>query len=69
MYELVQMIPNVEALLALEPEALGGKLLFPLRKRTFQGNMFLPATLILGCRSAAAGRARWPVSTATDIRG
>jgi len=39
MYELAQTIPNVEVLLALEPEALGGKLLFLLRKRTFQGNM------------------------------
>jgi hypothetical protein len=45
MYELPQAIPDVNVLLALEPEELGGKLLFLLRKRTFQFNMFLPSTL------------------------
>ena len=45
MYELTQAIPDVDVLLALEPEELGAKLLFLLRKRSFQRNMFLPANL------------------------
>src|ERR1700676_1187080 len=45
MYELAGAIPDVEVLLALEPEELGAKLLFLLRKRTFQQNMFLPTNL------------------------
>jgi uncharacterized protein (TIGR02391 family) len=45
MYELARDIPDVEVLLALEPEELGAKLLFLLRKRTFQLNMFLPDEL------------------------
>jgi uncharacterized protein (TIGR02391 family) len=45
MYELTQAIPHVDVLLALEPEELGAKLLFLLRKRSFQRNMFLPANL------------------------
>ena len=45
MDELAGAIPDVEVLLALEPEELGAKLLFLLRKRTFQQNMFLPSNL------------------------
>jgi uncharacterized protein (TIGR02391 family) len=45
MYELSQIIPDADVLLKLEPEELGAKLLFLLRKRTFQNNMFLPANL------------------------
>jgi uncharacterized protein (TIGR02391 family) len=45
MYELIQGIPDVKVLLALEPEELGGKLLFLLRKRKFQNDIFLPANL------------------------
>ena len=45
MYELAQAIPDVEVLLALEPEELGAKLLFLLRKRKFQNDTFLPDTL------------------------
>ena len=33
MHELTQIIPDAEVLLALEPEELGAKLLFLLRKR------------------------------------
>jgi len=45
MYELTQAIPDADALLAFEPEELGAKLLFLLRKRTFQRNMFMPDQL------------------------
>jgi uncharacterized protein (TIGR02391 family) len=45
MYELARGLPDVEVLLALEPEELGAKLLFLLRKRTFQRNMFMPGSL------------------------
>jgi uncharacterized protein (TIGR02391 family) len=45
MYELSQAIPDVEVLLKLEPEQLGAKLLFLLRKRNFQNGMFLSSTL------------------------
>jgi hypothetical protein len=39
MFELLQAIPDVEVLLKLEPEELGAKLLFLLRKRTFPQGM------------------------------
>lgn len=45
MYELSQAIPDVDFLLALEPEELGAKILFLLQKRTFQRNMFMPDQL------------------------
>jgi hypothetical protein len=45
MYELAQVIPDEDVLLSLEPEELGAKLLFLLRKRTFQRDMFLPSNL------------------------
>jgi uncharacterized protein (TIGR02391 family) len=45
MYELAQVIRDADVLLALEPEELGAKLLFLLRKRTFQRNMFMPSQL------------------------
>lgn len=45
MYELAKSIPDTDVLLALEPEELGAKLLFLLRNRTFQLNMFLPSNL------------------------
>ena len=45
MFELAQAIPDVEVLLALEPEELGAKLLFLLQKRNFQGGIFHPDTL------------------------
>jgi uncharacterized protein (TIGR02391 family) len=45
MNELARAIPDVETLLALEPEELGAKLLFLLRKRSFSTNMFLPSNL------------------------
>ena len=45
MYELAKAIPDVEVLLALEPEDLGAKLLFLLRKRPLQGNKFMPEQL------------------------
>jgi uncharacterized protein (TIGR02391 family) len=45
MYELTQAIPDVEVLLKLEPEELGAKLLFLLRKRKFQNDTFLPDSL------------------------
>jgi uncharacterized protein (TIGR02391 family) len=54
MYELSQVIPDVEVLLALEPEELGAKLLFLLRRRTFQRSMFMPDQLIAEL---------WPSST------
>jgi uncharacterized protein (TIGR02391 family) len=43
--ELPRIIPDADVLLALEPEELGAKLLFLLRKRAFQRNMFLPENL------------------------
>ena len=45
MYELPRVIPDAEVLLALEPEELGAKLLFLLRKRTPPVNMFRPDIL------------------------
>lgn len=44
MYELSQIIP-VNVLLSLEPEELGAKLLFLLRKREFMNNTFHPSNL------------------------
>jgi len=46
MYELVQAIPNADVLLALEPEELGAKILFLLRKRKLQNDAFHPSNLI-----------------------
>jgi uncharacterized protein (TIGR02391 family) len=43
MYECAQLFPDPEVLLRLEPEELGAKLLFLLRKRSFQRNMFMPS--------------------------
>jgi uncharacterized protein (TIGR02391 family) len=45
MQELAQLIPDVNFLIALEPEELGAKLLFVLRKRNFQRGMFMPGNL------------------------
>src|ERR1700691_6136618 len=45
MFELPRIIPDAEVRLTLEPEELGAKLLFLLRKRTLQRNMFMPETL------------------------
>jgi uncharacterized protein (TIGR02391 family) len=46
MHELLRQFPNPEVLLALEAEELGAKLLFILRNRQFQRNMFMPSSLI-----------------------
>jgi uncharacterized protein (TIGR02391 family) len=40
MYELPEAIPDVEVLLKLEPEELGAKLLFLLRKRNLENDSF-----------------------------
>jgi len=45
MRELAQAIPDVGVLLNLEPELLGAKMLFLLRKRSFTNNMFMPHQL------------------------
>ena len=45
MYELPRVIPDVEVLLALEPEALGAKLLFLARRRSPPLDVFLPSQL------------------------
>lgn len=45
MHELTQAIPDADVLLKLEPEELGAKLLFLLRKRSFQRDMFMPGNL------------------------
>jgi hypothetical protein len=45
LYELAQLIPDVNVLLALEPEELGAKLLFVLRKRKFARDQFPPSAL------------------------
>jgi hypothetical protein len=45
MYELTTAIPDADVLLALEPEELGAKLLFFVRRRSFQRNMFMPVSL------------------------
>lgn len=45
MRELAQSIPDVEALLALEPEELGAKLLFCVRRRRFPQDTFHPSNL------------------------
>jgi len=45
MHQLTQAIPDADELLALKPEELGGKLLFLLRKRSFQREMFMPGNL------------------------
>ena len=45
MIELTRVIPDVTVLLTLEPEELGAKLLFLLRKRNLQRNTFLPTSL------------------------
>lgn len=44
-FELAQDIPDAEVLLALEPEELGAKLLFLIRKRGFRYNSFMPSSL------------------------
>jgi uncharacterized protein (TIGR02391 family) len=53
MYELQQAIPDVDTLLKLEPEELSAKLLFLLRKRKFQMDMFI----LSGLESEL-----WPIS-------
>jgi uncharacterized protein (TIGR02391 family) len=45
MYELPQVIPDPNILIALEPEVLGAKLLFLVRKRIIPRNMFIPDQL------------------------
>lgn len=45
MRELIQLIPDVDVLLALEPEEVGAKLLFLVRGRVEQG-MFHPSSLV-----------------------
>jgi hypothetical protein len=45
MFELTQAIPDVEVFLKLEPEELGARLLFLLRKRKFQNDIFHPGNL------------------------
>jgi uncharacterized protein (TIGR02391 family) len=45
MYELTQAIPDANVLLALEPEELGAKLLFLLRKRSIPRGLFMPSNL------------------------
>lgn len=45
MLELARAVPDVEVLLALEPEELGAKLLLLVRKRNFQNNIFHPGNL------------------------
>jgi hypothetical protein len=43
--ELTQIMPDPNVLLALEPEELGTKLLFLLRRRSFPQNIFHPGSL------------------------
>lgn len=45
MLELLNDVPDPQVLISLEPEELGSKLLFLLRKRTFQNNLFHPNNL------------------------
>ena len=45
MIELTIAIPDVTVLLTLQPEELGAKLLFLLRKRNVQRSMFMPSNL------------------------
>ena len=45
MQELTQLFPDIGVLLALEPEELGAKILFLLRKRNFQNDIFSPSNL------------------------
>jgi hypothetical protein len=45
MYELPRIIQDVEVLLGLEPEALGAKLLFLVRRRKPPLEIFLPSQL------------------------
>ncbi len=45
MDELTRIFPDADILIAQEPEELGAKLLFLLRKRTLQRNMFMPGNL------------------------
>src|SRR4051812_25322346 len=46
MHNLVHVIPEVNALLALEPEELGAKLLFLVRRREGEQKMFHPGNLM-----------------------
>jgi len=46
MYELTHVIPDANVLLALEPEELGAKLLFLLRRRNIPNDMFMPSNLM-----------------------
>lgn len=57
MFELTQAIPDVDILLALEPEELGAKLLFLLRKRKFPADIFHRSNLEAEL---------WPSSTLPD---
>ena len=54
MHELAQAVPDVEVLLKLEPEELGAKLLFLLRRRELQNDKFHVGNL---------GGELWPSST------
>jgi len=54
MFELLQAIPDFKVLLELSPEELAAKLLFLLRRRKFQNDMFQPDAL---------GNELWPSST------
>ncbi|MGH9360171.1 MAG: TIGR02391 family protein [Terriglobia bacterium] len=47
MFELTRAIPDVEVLIALEPEELAAKLLFLIRQRRFQNDKFNPSNLRL----------------------
>jgi uncharacterized protein (TIGR02391 family) len=70
MFELTQAIPDVEVFLRLEPEELGAKLLFLLRKRKFQNDIFHPGTLeaeIWATSTYPAQQPRWPRSREPEV--
>jgi uncharacterized protein (TIGR02391 family) len=65
MQELIQAIPDVDVLLALEPEELGAKMLFLLKKR--RERMFFPTTLVTEMWIERHGHPEYPRNRMEDI--
>jgi uncharacterized protein (TIGR02391 family) len=60
MHNLVHLISDVEILLALEPEELGAKLLFLVRKREGDDKMFHPQSMINELYGSYSGGPTYP---------
>jgi hypothetical protein len=65
MRELIQAIPDADALLALEPEELGAKMLFLLKNR--RERMFFPDSLVADMWIERQGHPEYPRNRLEDI--